>query len=116
LINAHRHDGRGRTFSVAWMRKTTSDDGEREIDVQEVVCGRFNVRKHLKSVTQGFSPGPAYDRHEKKLFCIFVTSRKYNGRSCNVRGYRSIPFDRITWLKLDGVTYKVSHRAPTPQR
>lgn len=122
LILAHRVSGWGRTFSVAWKRRTDSRDGKRKADEQEVITGRFGVTKHLK-VRRGMPSdafcgtgvpwsGPAYDRAAKGLFCFWSTSRKYAGVSESVCGYRCIPFDRLTWLKIDGTVYRVA--APPP--
>lgn len=123
LILAHRVRGWGRTFSVAWMRRTDSKDGKRKANNQEVITGRFGVTKHLKSRKPSEAMdgtglpcrGAAYDRAAHGLFCFWSTSRKYEGVSEPVAGYRCIPFDRLTWLKLDGVVYRVGEFAPPAQ-
>lgn len=119
LILAHRLQGRGRTFSIAWDRRTTSRDGERLTDGRELITGRFGVTKHLKNRLEGLPlparPGAAYNRHAHRLFCLWATSRVYNGKREVVRDYRCIPFDRVRWLKVDGCVYKVETRSPCPQ-
>ncbi|NEN87907.1 MAG: hypothetical protein F6K48_02895 [Okeania sp. SIO3H1] len=121
LILAHRLQGWGRTFSVAWDRRTDSDDGQREKMHREVMTMRFGVKKHLKSASgegqdQAVGPfyGALYDRHSKGLFCAFAISRKYNDSRESVMGYRSIPFDGVRWLKIDSTVYKVG-LPPAPQ-
>jgi len=120
LIYAHRLQGWGRTISVAWDRRTTSDDGQREQGQLEVLTLRFGVKKHLRTQLHdgqvaGSGSSAAYDRAEKGLFCGFAMSRKYNGISERVNGYRCVPFDQMRWLKLDGNIYKIG-AAPAPQR
>ena len=116
LIWAQRTHGRGCIFGVAFERRTKSRDGQLEAGDIQVLYGRFNVKKHLKTVHQtvvegsGFVSSAAYDRCEKNVLCFYVMHRT-DGRPC---GYRSIPFDGIRWLKLNGIVYKVG-QAPTPQ-
>jgi hypothetical protein len=121
LILAHRLAGGGRMFQAAFLRRTDSADGERMSGAQEAVVARFGVRSRLASRNapeiEGAAPiktRAAYDRHAKNVFCAFVFSRRYAGRAQRVNGYRSIPFDTMTWLKIDGTLYRVG-RAPAPQ-
>lgn len=127
LILAHRVQGWGRTFSVAWIRRTDSKDGKRLANTLECVTGRFGVTRHLQSRIlaeslegTGISAGgPSYNRAKKNLFCLWAISRKHTDESGktvteSVSEYRCVPFDTIRWLKVDGMVYKVD-RSPPPQ-
>jgi len=121
LLWSYRLNGSGRMFKVAFRRRTDSRDGNRMAGQQEVMQVRFNVTKHLvhqpndNAKQDGWVPGTkplhaAYDRASKNVFCAYVVWRK-GDRSV---GYRSIPFDLLTWLQIDGTVYKVGC-APQPQ-
>lgn len=124
LLWSQRINGGGRIFGVAFDRISGRIDGSADAGRREVVYCRFNVRKHLKSLqnawihpdgtirrawVRGSRPaGAAYDRADKDVMCVYVTSRKTPGDV----GYRCIHFTSIRWLKLDGITYRVG--APPP--
>lgn len=121
LLWSFRLNGSGRMFKVAFRRRNDSRDGERLAGQQEVMQVRFNVKKHLASQpTENAAQEPqdrntkpqsaAYDRASKNVMCVWVVQRD-GERAC---GYRSIPFDKLTWLQLDGTVYKVGC-APQPQ-
>lgn len=128
LIWSQRVNGRGQFFGVAFNRTQKSKDKQREKGQLEVLYVRFNVKKYCKMIgagwihpngyvrkqwVEGARPfGAAYDRAEKGCFCVFC----FNGRDrfgrLNPTGYRSIRFDSLRWIKIDGVVYKVG--APPP--
>lgn len=129
LLYSQRINGRGTIFGVAFDRKTTSRDKRRRKGDLEVLYGRFNVKRHAKTLGQGWihqdgmirqqwaegarPAGAAYDRWEHGLICIWITSRKWSReRGGEVHRYRCIPIARIRWLKLDGRIYRVGTPAP----
>lgn len=128
LIWSQRINGRGRIFGVAFDRVTTSKDGKRHKEEMEVLYVRFNVKKHLRTLgcgwihpdgrvrkgwVEGARPfGAAYDRAEKGCFCIYCVGGRDRSLRGGMKGYRSIRFDSIKWIKLDGIVYKVG--APPP--
>lgn len=124
LLYSQRVNGRGTIFGLAFRRRSDRRDGSARAGDQEVVFCRFNVRKHLKGgkgwespdgiITGHWRPGckpasAAYDRFQHGLVCVFIMSRKTPGEA---RVYRSIPLDQLTWVKLDGVIYKIGAPAP----
>ncbi len=129
LLYSQRVNGQGRIFGVAFDRLTKSRDKQRKPGDLEVLYGRFNVKKHAKTLGMGWihqdgtirqhwsdgarPAGAAYDRWEKGLICVWVTSRKWSReRGGEVYRYRCIPLRQIRWLKLDGLIYRVGTPAP----
>lgn len=74
----------GKIFSV---RFTKRGDGQE----REMRC-RFGVKSHLKGGELG------YDAFEKALFTVFDMDK---------RGYRSIPWEGISEVKVEGQRYLV---------
>jgi len=123
LIYSQRVNGRGAIFGIAFRRRTTSDDELRQVESMEVVYARFGVRKGLKHAPATPKPvkgrtghtvitSAAYDRASRDLVGVYVVNRKNRPTRGGDKGFRSIPLDKIRWLKLDGVTYKVGEAAP----
>lgn len=128
LIWSQRINGAGGIFAVAFLRATSSRDKQRKEGTQEVLYVRFNVRAHLAAgptgwVTpdgartrywrEGAKPaGAAYDRARRGCFCAYCMGGKDRSRRGGMRGYKSIRFDSLRWLKIDGIVYKVG--APPP--
>lgn len=130
LIWSQRVNGRGKFFGVAFKRLRKSKDKQRNAGQLEVLYVRFNVKKHCKSLGQGWvhpdgfvrkqwvegaKPfGAAYDRFDKDCFCVFCTNRKDKVGRVQPLGYKSISFESVTWLKIDEVVFKVGC-PPPPQ-
>lgn len=130
LIWSQRVNGMGRIFGVAFRRVRRSKDKTRNPGDLEVLYVRFNVKKHLATgVEEGWvhpdgivrrhwcegarPSGAAYDRASKGCFCVFAVGGKNRGNRVPT-GYKSIRFDSIRWLKMDGVVYRVGV-SPPPQ-
>lgn len=132
IILSQRVRGNGRIFAVAFERLAQSKDKQRDPGQLEVLYCRFNVKKHCKTLQKGISGwqtpdgrvtryfrngakpvGAAYDRAEKGCFCAYVLNGKERSqRQDPVVGYRSIKFNQVRWLKIDGVVFKVGQPAP----
>lgn len=123
LIWSQRVNGQGRIFAIAFDR---TGDGSSPVGTREVLYVRFNVRRHLAHGADGWihrdgavrpwwgagarPRGSAYDRAQHGCFCVYCVNRRGPGD----RGYKSIRFESLRWLKLDGVVYRVG--APPPKQ
>jgi len=74
----------GKIFTVVFTKRTT---GER----REMNC-RMKVKKHLKG------GGPAYNFKKKNLISVYDLGKE---------GYRCIPIEGITHLRVGGKSFKV---------
>lgn len=130
LIWSQRVNGNGELFGVAFERAHRSKDKKREPGQLEVMFVRFNVKKHCKTIGQGWvhpdgfvrkhwvegaKPfGAAYDRFDKDCFCVFCFNRREKAGRVEPLGFKSIKFESLVWLKIDGIVFKVGD-PPPPQ-
>jgi hypothetical protein len=74
----------GRIFTVKFIKRSTGEE--------RVMKCRYGVARDLKGV------GPAYSAEEHKLITVYDIEKE---------GYRAIPIESISYVKIDGVEHTV---------
>lgn len=84
IAKVFEHMPKGTVFSVRFVKRTNGQE--------RIMRCRFGVKSHLRGGERAYNP------LAKALFTVFDMDK---------RGYRSIPWEGIRELRIDGRTYPV---------
>lgn len=89
-------------FSVTFIRRTDSRDGLRPAGTLTQLTARFNVTSHLKGGTL------PYREEDYNLIIAYKVNTSNPCAPIDKRGYRAIPWDSITNLRIFGQEYRIA--------
>ena len=89
-------------FSVTFIRRTDSRDGLRPQGTETQLTARFGVKSHLKGGSLAYNPD------DYNLIIAYKVTTSNPCAPVDKRGYRAIPWDSITQLRVFGQQYRVA--------
>ena len=89
-------------FSVSFIRRTDSRDGLRPEGTPTQLTARFGVTAHLKDGELAYRP------ENYNLIICYKVNTSNPCAPTDKRGYRAIPWDSITHLRVFGKDYHIA--------